>query len=305
MAPLSMSMESSEALDVAVVGGSYAGLSAALQLARARKRVLVVDAGQRRNRFADASHGFLGRDGEAAAVIAKQAWQQLMAYPTVRWIDGEVVGAKPVNSAFALSMADGRHFEAKRLVLASGVVDELPDIDGLQARWGRTVFHCPYCHGYELARGRIGVLASGPMSMHQALMLPDWGSVTLFTRGVLNPDAAQAATLAGRGVSIEATPVARIADTATVELSDGRRLPKDGLFVLTRTRMANTLAAQIGCAFDEGPMGDFIRTDAFKETTVPGVFACGDAARAAGSVALAVGDGAMAGIGAHQSLVFR
>lgn len=297
--------EAGEDFDVAVVGGSYAGLSAALQLARARQRVLVVDAGLRRNRFADTSHGFLGRDGDSPQAIAAQARDQLLAYPNVRWIDGEVALAEPTDTGFSLCLADGRRFLVRRLVLATGVVDELPGIEGLTERWGRSVFHCPYCHGYELAQGLIGVLASGPMSMHHALMLPDWGTVTLFTRDAFMPDDAQMASLTARGVLIEAAPVARIVDVATVELVDGRRLPMDGLFALPRTRVASPLAAQLGCAFDEGPMGDFIRTDAFKETTVPGVFACGDAARAAGSVALAVGDGALAGAAAHQSMVFR
>lgn len=297
--------ESDEGFDVAVVGGSYAGLSAALQLARARQRVVVIDAGQRRNRFADTSHGFLGRDGDSPQSIATQARAQLLAYPAVRWIDGEAARAEPANTGFALTLADARRFAVQRLVLATGVVDELPEIEGLAERWGRSVFHCPYCHGYELAQGRIGVLATGPMAMHHALMLPDWGTVTLFTRQLLTADVAQAAALTARGVRVEAALVARIVDTATVELVDGRRLAMDGLFVLPRTHMASPLAAQLGCAFDEGPMGDFIRTDAFKETTVPGVFTCGDAARAAGSVALAVGDGAMAGVAAHQSLVFR
>lgn len=306
MAALSASgRESDDGFDVAIVGGSYAGLSAALQLARARQRVLVIDAGQRRNRFADTSHGFLGRDGDSPQSIAAQAREQLLAYSTVRWIGGEVAHAEPAHTGFALTLADGRRFAVQRLVLATGVVDELPDIEGLAQRWGRSVFHCPYCHGYELAQGRIGVLATGPMAMHHALMLPDWGKVTLFTRELLMPDEAQAAALTDRGVLIEAALVARIVDLATVELVDGRRLPMDGLFVMPRTHMASPLAAQLGCAFDAGPMGDFIRTDAFKETTVPGVFACGDAARAAGSVALAVGDGAMAGVAAHQSLVFR
>lgn len=297
--------KSAEDADVAVVGGGYAGLSAALQLARARQRVLVIDAGQRRNRFADTSHGFLGRDGDSPQAIATQAREQLLAYPTVRWMDGEVAHAKPANTGFALDLADGRRFAVGRLVLATGVVDELPEIEGLAGRWGRSVFHCPYCHGFELAQGRIGVLATGSMSMHHALMLPDWGTVTLFTRGVLTADAAQAAALTARGVLTEAAEVARVVDTATVELVDGRCLPMDGLFVMPRTHLASPLAALLGCAFDEGPTGEFIRTDAFKETTVPNVFACGDAARAAGSVALAVGDGAMAGVAAHQSLVFR
>ncbi|MHC9083869.1 NAD(P)/FAD-dependent oxidoreductase [Luteimonas sp. RIT-PG2_3] len=290
--------------DAVVIGGSYAGLSAALQLARARQRVLVVDAGSRRNRFATTSHGFLGQDGRAPDAIATDGRRQLLAYPNVQWHDGRVTRAQAATDGFDLQLDEAAQVYGRRLVLAVGVVDELPAIDGLAERWGRSVFHCPYCHGYELQRGRIGVLAVGPLSQHHALMLPDWGTVTLFTNAAYVPDEAQHSALAARGVAIDTTPVAQLRDVATVELSDGRRIALDGLFTLSRTRMASPVAEQLGCRFEDGPTGPFIATDAMKATSVPGVFACGDAARAAGSVALAVGDGAMAGAAAHQSLIF-
>ena len=288
--------------DVAVVGGSYAGLSAALQLARARRRVVVIDAGLRRNRFAATSHGFLTQDGAAPAQIVDTGRQQLQAYPTVQQIDGHAVHAVGTGDVFALQLQDGRRVQTRRLVLATGVIDELPAIDGLAERWGSSVFHCPYCHGYELDQGRIGVLASSALSMHHALMLPDWGTVTLFCDGAFEPDDAQRRQLAARGVSVEETPVQAIVDKATVQLADGRRAVMDGLFALSRTHVASPLAGQLGCAFEESPLGQFIRTDALKATTVAGVFACGDAARATGSVGFAVADGAMAGVAAHQSL---
>jgi thioredoxin reductase len=287
---------------VIVVGGSYAGMSAALQLARARRRVAVVDAGQRRNRFAASSHGFLGQDGRPPADIARDARAQLQAYPNVSWVDGSALTARAAAGGFVVTLA-GRELGAQRLVLATGIVDELPAIDGLAERWGRSVFHCPYCHGYELNEGAIGVLASSEMAWHQALMLPDWGRVTLFLNGAFTPTAEQAQSLAARGVHVEAGPVARVTGTATVELQDGRRLAMEGLFVATRTRLASPLAQQLGCALDEGPIGPFIRRDALMATTVPGVFACGDAARPFGNVALAVGDGAMTGAATHRSLI--
>jgi thioredoxin reductase len=206
-------------VDFAVLGGSYAGLSAALQLARARRQVLVVDAGQRRNRFVDeaggSSHGFLGQDGRAPAEIAAEAKRQLLRYPTVKWIDGMADQAERLpNGRFAFRVGDVA-LSAARLVLATGVRDELPPVAGLAQRWGRSVFHCPYCHGYELG----------------------------------------------------SSPVAQ----------------------------------QLGCVFADGPMGSFIQVGAMQETSVPNLFACGDAARGAGNVALAVGDGALAGVGAHRS----
>ncbi|MES2530767.1 MAG: NAD(P)/FAD-dependent oxidoreductase [Pseudomonadota bacterium] len=299
-----MRTDTANHFDAVVIGGSYAGLSAALQLARARRRILVVDAGVRRNRFVQSSHGFLGQDGRAPDAIAADGRAQLLAYPTVQWHAGLATQAGAQGDGFVVTLDTGGVVHAKRLVLAPGVVDELPAIDGLAERWGRTVFHCPYCHGYELNEGRIGVIASGAPSMHHAVMLPDWGRVTLFTHGTFVPDDAQRAVLSARGVVVEPEVIARIADDATVVLADGRQLPMDGLFTATRTRVASPLAAQLGCAFDDGPMGAFIRTDEMKQTTVPGVFACGDAARGAGNVALAVGDGALAGVGAHRSTIF-
>ena len=292
--------------DVIVIGGSYAGLSAALQLARARRKVLVIDGGKRRNRFAATSHGFLGQDGRAPGDIVVDARAQLMAYPTVRWIDGMARTAEAIGPVFAVETEDGESLEARRIVLAIGVSDELPGIPGLAERWGRSVFHCPYCHGYELGDGPIGVLAVSAMSMHHASMLPDWGKTTLFVNGAFELDEDRLEELNRRAVTIEREPVVRISgERADVELADGRVVPVAGLFTLTSTRPAGTLAEKLGCAFDEGPLGAFIRTDGTKETTVPGVFAVGDAARGAGNVALAVGDGAMGGAGTHQSLIFR
>lgn len=290
--------------DVIVIGGSYAGLSAAMQLARARRRVLVIDAGQRRNRYARHSHGFLGQDGREAAAIATDGRTQLMKYSTVRWIEGSARQAERVEQGFRVTLQDGGAYNAQRLVLATGVVDELPPVPGLADRWGATVFHCPYCHGYELMEGRIGVLATGPLSMHHAMMLPDWGQVTLILNGAFEPDAEQLASLEKRGVAIERTPVKAITGQATVELQDGRSLEMAGLFVVSRTHSGSPLADQLGCELEQGAMGMYVRTDGMKVTSVAGVYACGDAARMAGNVALAAADGTLAGVSAHQSLIF-
>jgi len=291
--------------DAIVIGGSYAGLSAALQLARARRRVLVVDAGRRRNRFASTSHGFLGRDGQMAAAIAQAGRDDVAAYPNVAWHQGSALDARAEGEGFVVALDGAPAVHGRRLVLATGVRDELPPIDGLAERWGKSVFHCPYCHGYELQGGAIGILAGGEMAFHQAMLLPDWGPVTLFTNGCYTPDAEQRAAMATRGVlAIDDTPILRIEDAATVVLADGRRLPHAGLFTYGRVHMTSPIAERLGCAFEDSPVGPFIRTDMGKQTSVPGVFAGGAATRPAGSVAIAVADGAMAGLGAHRSLVF-
>jgi thioredoxin reductase len=292
--------------DVIIIGGSYAGIAAALQLARARRRIAVVDTGRRRNRFASHSHGFLGQDGRAPGDIVADAKRQLLAYPTVEWIDGEAVSAEGVIDAFHVDLADGRRLAARRLILAVGVSDTLPQVEGLAERWGQTVFHCPYCHGYELGGAPIAVLASHPMSVHQALLVADWGPLTLLLNGAAEPEEHECRQLAARGVTIEAAPVDGVAGDRTIDvrLADGRSLAFAGLFVASRTAPIGGLAEALGCAMEEGPLGPFIAADAMRTTSVPGIYACGDASRAAGSVTLAVGDGAMAGVAAHRSLIF-
>ncbi|PYE89934.1 NAD(P)/FAD-dependent oxidoreductase [Phyllobacterium leguminum] len=289
--------------DVIIIGGSYAGMAAALPLARARRKIMVIDAGQRRNRFAESSYGFLGRDGHAPGAIAEEAKQQLLAYPTVTWNEGRVFNAIKTDSGFRIE-TPGQFYDTKRLVLSLGVEDILPDLPGLKERWGKAVYHCPYCHGYELNQGHIGVLAVGPNSIHQALMLPDWGKTTFFLNDAFAPDEEQSAQLNARGVTVETAPVTEITGHADIRLADGRIIPLAGLFTAPATRPASPLAEQLGCAIEDGPLGPYIGVDGMKETTVPGVFACGDAARGAGNVSLAIGDGAMAGVAAHRSLIF-
>lgn len=289
--------------DAAVIGGSFAGISAALQLARARRRVAVFDSGLRRNRLAATSHGFLAQDGRAPRAIVAEAHEQLAAYPSVHWFDAAVTMVSGSSDAFRLQ-TDSLIHQTRRIVLATGVTDALPDIPGLAERWGRSVFHCPYCHGYELQQGRIAVIATSPASLHQARLLPEWGSVTFFLQGALKIGEEEARMLAARGVTIETTAVASIVDEARLVLADGRSESFDGVFTASRTAPHSPLAMQLGCEQEEGPLGTFVRTDAMKATSVPGVFACGDLARPAGNVALAVGDGALAGIAAHASLVF-
>lgn len=291
--------------DVLIIGGSYAGLSAALQLARARRSVAIVDAGQRRNRFAAHSHGFLTQDGTDPAEIAAIARTQVRAYPTVTWHDDKVLSARRVDGGFAADLADGPQIAARRLVLALGVRDELPALPGLAERWGRQIFHCPYCHGYELDQGPIGVLATSPMSIHQAQMLVDWGPTTYFLNGAPSPWAAELADLAQRGVRVEPAPVVALSgeEGLDMQLADGRSIVLAGLFLAPQTSPSSPLAEHLGCAIDTHPTGSFIATQ-MQQTSVPGIFACGDAARAFGSVALAVGDGAMTGAAVHRSLLF-
>jgi thioredoxin reductase len=289
--------------DVIVVGGSYSGMAAALQLLRARRSVLIIDGGKRRNRSASHSHGFLGHDGVDPAELARVARAQLEAYPTLTWRDGEVEQAAGTMDDFQVT-SGGTTYLARRLLLAIGVSDRLPGIAGLSERWGKSVFHCPYCHGYELDQGRIGVIATGPMSIHQAQLLPEWGDTTFFLNGTFELDKASADELARRAVTVETTRIRQIVGSADVVLDDGRRMSFAGLFTASHNEPSTPIAAQLGCELVETPMGLQISTGETRETTVSGVFACGDAARVPHSISLAVGDGAWAGAQLHRSLVW-
>lgn len=300
---------SDETHDVIIIGGSYAGMSCAMQLGRARRKVLIIDEGVRRNRFARHSHGFLTQDGFDPAVIAADARAQVMKYPTVRWLSARADAAQriqnsdPTDGAFEVMVGGQRHV-SRRLLLATGVNDYLPGLEGLQQRWGTSVFQCPYCHGYELNQGDIGVIAISPLSMHHGLMLPDWGPTTFLVNDAFEPDADQLAALATRAATVERSPIKAITGHADVQLADGRMLSFAGLFALVPFELASPIPEQLGLELEKGTVGSVIKTDPMKETSVPGVFACGDAARLMASVALAVGDGNLAGTAIHRSLMF-
>jgi thioredoxin reductase len=295
--------------DVIIIGGSYAGLAAALQLGRARRSVLILDVGQRRNRFAGHSHGFLGQDGQPPGAIAAKGRAEVLAYPTVTWREARADTATRIAGGFLVRAGSEEH-RGRRLILATGVVDELPAIPGLADHWGKRVFLCPYCDGYELGLGRLGVLATGAASARYAVLVSEWsapGGTTLFCNGV-EPDAQELAQLQARRITIEREPVVGVGggqDSLELRLRDGRTHGVAGLFLHPRAHLAGPFAEQLGCELEMGHLGPYYKTDVTKETTVPGVFACGDAAQPMAAVSHAVSEGVRAGTAAHQSLLFR
>jgi thioredoxin reductase len=293
--------------DAIIIGGSYAGLSAAMQLARARRNVCVIDAGEPRNRFAAASHGFFGQDGAQPSTMIAQARTQLLAYPSVTVIEGHATAARQdAEERFSVDLASGETLTSSRIVLAHGVTDVLPGIPGVSQRWGVSVLHCPYCHGYEYGGRQLGVLNTLPVSAHQATLIPEWGPTTYFLNGEELLDDAVREALRQRDVVIEPARVVGLEGEGTslsgVRLVDGRLVPVEALF-LSPTVQLQPFAAQLGCELDEGPFGPLIRTDAIKMTTVPGVYAAGDAAAAAANATLASADGVFAGASLHRSLM--
>ncbi len=288
--------------DVVIVGGSYAGLSAAMMLARGRRDVVILDTRAPRNRFAAHAHGFFGQDGATPAAMLEAGREKVLAYPTVRLLQDAASNARGRDGEFSVDTLEHGTLTARKLVLAYGVSDVLPEIPGLAERWGKTVVHCPYCHGYELT-GPQSVLAVSPMSAHQAMLITEWGPTTLFTNGIaLEPSIL--AELQRRKVTVEPAKVVGIEDAATVRLADGRMLPMASLYVATNVKQNSPIGAQLGCALDEGRFGPYLRTDAMKVTSVPGVMAAGDITREMHNATFATADGVMAGASAHRELVF-
>jgi len=294
--------------DAIIIGGSFAGLAAALYLARARRSVAVIDAGAPRNRFSAHAHGLLGQDGRPPAEILAAARTQVAAYPSVRFVAAEAVDARGQVDGFTVTLGSGARVEARRLVLAFGVRDELPTIPGLAERWGRSVLHCPYCHGYEFSGRRLGVLHTSPHSLQQAQLIAEWGPTTYFLNGTAIHDDPALAPLRERGIAIEPAAVGALRGSGdaldALEFVDGRTVGLDALYVGPRTHLGSDLATRLGCALDEGPWGPTIRTDASKLTSVAGVYAAGDITRSMHNVTFAAADGVTVGMAAHRSLVF-
>jgi thioredoxin reductase len=293
--------------DVIIVGGAFAGLAAATYLGRARRDVLIIDKGEPRNRFAEASHGFLGSDGANPADILAKAREQLATYSTVRLVSGEAASARLIEGGFSFTLSSGETLTSRLAILAFGLRDNLDPIPGLHERWGKSVLHCPYCHGYEFSDRRLGVLWRTPMSVHQAALVAEWGPTTLYMNGAsLDPDSA--AMLERRGVRVEPARVKSLLGEGTalqaIELDDGRQSPLEALYVAPKSTLSSPIAAELGALIEDGPLGPILKTDAEKKTTVPGLYAAGDIAHAPHSVSFAVADGVMAGTSAHRALVF-
>ncbi|WP_314215521.1 NAD(P)/FAD-dependent oxidoreductase [Pseudarthrobacter equi] len=269
--------------DVLVVGGGAAGLSAALMLGRTRRRVAVVDSGEPRNAPAHGVHGFLSRDGISPAELLATGRDQARHYGA-DIINGTVVAAGGgVEQGFEVTLDDGRRLRGRRLLITTGLVDELPDIPGLRERWGRDVLHCPFCHGWEVRDQAIGVVGTGPWSVHQALLFRQWSSsITLFLNDVVGPSGDELEQLAARGVKVVpgAVETVRVHGDAlrAVVLAGGPEVAVDAVVVGTRVHARLDAFAGLGLASVPHPMGigDYLETDTEGATSVPGVWAAGN-----------------------------
>jgi len=286
--------------DCIVVGGGAAGLSAALVLGRARRRTLVIDAGRQSNRPAEGVGGLLGHDGRPPAELYALGAEQIAAYPSVEIRPGEVRSGARDGGGFTLELSDGTTERGRRVLLATGMDYRYPELPGIAERWGRAVFHCPFCHGWEVRERPLAVLDRGADGARRALLLRAWSDdVTLLANGPAELEPADAASLRAAGVEVDERRVTGLVGPGTslsaVVLEDGER-PCGGLLVPVTLHQRSPLARQLGAEYSEKPpmTTEAIAVDGTFATSVDGLFAAGDVIAAMPSVATAVAQGSAA-----------
>ncbi|HYO60534.1 MAG TPA: NAD(P)/FAD-dependent oxidoreductase [Actinomycetota bacterium] len=298
-----------EGYDVVVIGGGAAGLSGALMLARARRSVMVVDSGAPRNAPAGGVHGLLALDGLPPAELLARGRDEVRRYGgTVS--SGEVTRAERAGSGFVVEVGDGRSFSARRLLVTTGLVDELPEIAGLRERWGRDVLHCPYCHGWEVRDQAIGVIATGPRSVHQALMFRQWSDdVTFFSHTRPGPAPEERQQLEARGIPVVDGEVSSLEVTGGrltgLRLRDGAVVQRDAVAISPRMTARASFLSTLGLTAVEHPSGagEHVPVDADGLTSVAGVWAAGNVTDLLAQVGGAAAAGAHAATRINADLV--
>jgi thioredoxin reductase len=303
-----------ETFDAIVIGGGAAGLNGALMLARSRRSVLVIDSGTPRNAPAEGVHGLLGHDGTPPGELLKAGREEVRGYGG-RILTGEVAAAAPAAPSadgdlrFTVTLADGQEFRARRLLVATGLRDVLPDIPGLAPHWGRGVVHCPYCHGWEVRDEPIGILAVGPASVHHALLFRQLTEdLIYFARGTELDDEART-RFAARGIRVVETPIAEVESDnegiTGLRLSDGRVVPRHILAVATTLLARADGLEGLGLPMEDlpGGIGRRFVSGMAGTTAVPGVWIAGNATDLMAQVGASAAAGAMAGAHLNADLV--
>jgi len=297
-------MEKTMHAEVVIVGGSFAGLSAGMALGRALRKTVIVDSGMPCNRQTPHSHNFITHDGRKPADIAADARAQVLKYDTVSLVNGIAEAAVRTEHGFRVTVGS-QHYEARKLILATGVRDVMPDIAGFAASWGISVIHCPYCHGYEVRGEKTGILANGIAAFEYARLISNWTKdLVVFTNGRSELTDEQHAQINRHAISVIETPVVGIEHDGGylhhIALADNTRIPLKAVYARVPFEQTSGIAGQLGCELTEQGL---LKVDMFQQTSVPGVFACGDSASMLRAVAQAVATGNMAGAAANRQMI--
>lgn len=290
--------------EVIIIGGSYAGLSAALALGRSMRKTLVIDAGQPCNSPTPHSHNFLTQDGIKPKDISAIAKVQVAQYQTVQFYDDLVIEGKTTADGYSILTKGGSNFAAKKLIFATGLKDIMPDIEGFEACWGKSVIHCPYCHGYEVRHKKTGILANGEEAYHYASLISNWTkNLTIFTNGPSTLTKDQSKQISKHQISIVQSRIKRIEHengrVKNIRLEDESKCKLEAIYTGPDFIQQSDIPQQLGCKLNEQGLLD---VDSFQMTNVPGIYACGDNSTMR-SVALAVAAGSKAGVMANKDLI--
>lgn len=297
-------MAYSKNYDIIIVGGSYAGLSAAMALGRALRNVLIIDSGIPCNRNTPYSHNFITQDGEKPGVIAEKAKAQVLKYNSVTYLQGLALTGKKTENGFIIGTDAGEEFQAKKLIFATGIKDIMPDISGFSECWGTSVIHCPYCHGYEVKNEKTGILANGNFAFHYAQLIRNWTKdLTVFTNGKSTLTQEQTDTILKHNIPIIEKEINALKYTDKqiehIVFSDGSTFHLKAIYSRPEYEQHCKIPEMLGCELTE--LG-LIQVDMFQKTSVDGVFACGDNASPMRSVAFAVAAGNMTGAVVNNSM---
>jgi len=293
-----------DVFDVIIVGGGPSGLTAALMLGRACKRVLVCDAGKPRNQAAHAAHGFFSRDGISPAQLLQIGREQLDPYDGVEIQVGEVVNAEKLDDYFQITLSDGKEFIGRKLLLATGMKDTLPAIDGFAQLWGGSVFHCPYCHGWEVRDQPLAIYGKGEVALEMTFMLTSWSrDLVLCSDGAAELSDEQRQQLSNWGVQLREEKIARLehqdGKLTGIVFTNNEVLPRRGILLRPRSYQRSHLATQLGCEIGSD---DIVQVDENKQTSIPGIYAVGDSSNPYSQIGVAVTSGTIAGVSINRTL---